>query len=81
MKNTDVYQCMQMWQEKHKIYFGDKVRFIFDSCLYEGFLTGFDIESVPIKPIVRYVNHKGNSRIVALRSDAILLKMNQSLVN
>ncbi|MBI9064327.1 MAG: hypothetical protein JEZ14_20245 [Marinilabiliaceae bacterium] len=76
MDNTDLYLKMQAWQNRCKIYFGDKVKFTLDNHSYEGFLTGFDIESEPLKPIIRYVNQKGNRRIVALQSDVVISKTN-----
>lgn len=76
MDNTDLYLQMQAWQKTRKIYFGDKVKFTLDDQSYEGFLTGFDIECNPLKPIVRYVNQKGNTRIVALQSDVVISKKN-----
>ena len=76
MDNTDSYLRMQAWQKRRKIYFGDKVKFTLDDHPYEGFLTGFDIESNPLKPIIRYVNHRGNTRRIALQSDAVISKMN-----
>jgi len=38
MDNTDLYLKMQAWQKRHKIYFGDKVKFTLGNDPCEVFL-------------------------------------------
>lgn len=72
LTSTSPYSQILDWQKKQNIFIGDSITFTYKGKKRNGYLTGFDFETFPIKLIVRYISRMGYLQIVTIDKEDIL---------
>ncbi len=76
MTSTSPYIQILDWQKKQNIFIGDSITFTYKGKKRNGYLTGFDVEALPIKLIVRYISRLGYLQIVTIDKEDVVSQPN-----